>query len=130
MPNKVLRDLRGPQRRIGRLAQFSFEGYLHIVVYRIQIPLTVLYALLIGAYLLILLALGIGTSLRKKHQENLFLAGHSLRWYNIGLSVFANNVDAIRLYKRLGFVEEGRQPREMKLRDREYADNVLMYRFV
>ncbi len=48
----------------------------------------------------------------------------------IGLSVFANNVDAIRLYKRLGFVEEGRQPREMRLGPGEYADNVLMCRFV
>ncbi len=47
----------------------------------------------------------------------------------IGLSVFANNVDAIRLYKRLGFVEEGRQPREMKLGPGEYADSVLMCRF-
>ncbi|MGO8746719.1 MAG: N-acetyltransferase family protein [Thermoguttaceae bacterium] len=48
----------------------------------------------------------------------------------IGLSVFATNLDAIRLYKRLGFVEEGRQPREIKLGPGEYADNVLMYRFV
>ena len=48
----------------------------------------------------------------------------------VGLSVFASNVDAIRLYKRLGFVEEGRQPREIKLGDGEYTDHVLMYRFV
>jgi RimJ/RimL family protein N-acetyltransferase len=48
----------------------------------------------------------------------------------IGLSVFATNVDAIRLYERLGFTEEGRQPREMKLGDGQYAEAVLMYRFV
>ena len=47
----------------------------------------------------------------------------------VGLSVFVTNVDAIRLYRRLGFVEEGRQPREMRLGDGEYVDNVLMYRF-
>lgn len=48
----------------------------------------------------------------------------------VGLSVFATNVDAIRLYKRLGFVEEGCQPREIKLGTGEYTDHVLMYRFV
>ena len=47
----------------------------------------------------------------------------------IGLSVFANNRDAVRLYKNLGFLEEGRQPREMKLGPGEYTDNILMYRF-
>ena len=48
----------------------------------------------------------------------------------VGLSVFAANVDAIRLYQRLGFVEEGRQPRELKVGPGEYTDNVLMYKFV
>lgn len=48
----------------------------------------------------------------------------------IGLSVFATNVDAIRLYKRLGFVEEGRRPREMKMGPEQYADELLMYRLV
>ncbi len=48
----------------------------------------------------------------------------------ISLSVFATNVDAIRLYQRLGFVEEGRQPHEFKVGADEYTDNVLMCRFV
>jgi RimJ/RimL family protein N-acetyltransferase len=48
----------------------------------------------------------------------------------IGLSVFATNVDAIRLYQKLGFAEEGRQPREFKIGPGEYADGVLMCRFV
>ena len=58
---KALRDLRGPQRRIGRLARFSFEGYLHVLVYRFQVPLTILYALLIVAYLV---AGGLGPALK------------------------------------------------------------------
>jgi RimJ/RimL family protein N-acetyltransferase len=48
----------------------------------------------------------------------------------IGLSVFATNKEAIRLYKRFGFVEEGRLPREFKSGDGQYADNVLMYLLV
>ncbi len=61
MPQKVVLDLRGPQRRIGRLGKFYFEGFLHVVVYRIQIPLTILYALAILAYLL---WGGLGTALK------------------------------------------------------------------
>lgn len=48
----------------------------------------------------------------------------------IGMAVFANNERAIRLYRKLGFVEEGRRPREMKLGPGQYVDNILMFRFV
>ena len=48
----------------------------------------------------------------------------------IGLSVFSSNSDAIRLYRRLGFVEEGRRANQIKLRPRQYVDEVLMGRFV
>jgi RimJ/RimL family protein N-acetyltransferase len=48
----------------------------------------------------------------------------------IGLSVFANNENAIRLYKRFGFVEEGRRPKELKIGPDCYAEDILMYRFV
>jgi RimJ/RimL family protein N-acetyltransferase len=48
----------------------------------------------------------------------------------IGMAVFANNEAAIRLYRKLGFVEEGRRPREMKLGPGRYVDDVLMFRFV
>ena len=48
----------------------------------------------------------------------------------IGLAVFANNERATRLYRKMGFVEEGRRPREMKLGPGQYVDDILMYRFV
>lgn len=48
----------------------------------------------------------------------------------ISLSVYAANHGAIALYQKLGFVEEGRRPKELKLGPGHYADEVLMYRFV
>jgi len=49
--------------------------------------------------------------------------------HKIGLAVFANNESAIRLYKKLGFVEEGRRVREIRFND-EYVDEILMYKLV
>jgi ribosomal protein S18 acetylase RimI-like enzyme len=37
---------------------------------------------------------------------------------------------AMGLYRKLGFVEEGRRPRELKLGPEHYIDEILMYRFV
>ena len=48
----------------------------------------------------------------------------------IALTVFATNAPAIGLYRKLGFSEEGRRPRENKIGDDEYVDDLLMYRFV
>jgi len=48
----------------------------------------------------------------------------------IALAVFATNQRAIRLYRKLGFVEEGRRPREVKLGPGRYVDDIPMYRFV
>jgi RimJ/RimL family protein N-acetyltransferase len=48
----------------------------------------------------------------------------------VGLGVFAGNEAAIQLYRRFGFVEEGRQPKEVKMGPNEYEDVILMYRFV
>lgn len=45
------------------------------------------------------------------------------------LAVFSNNHSAIKLYKQMGFAEEGRCAKEMKLNG-NYVDSVLMYRFV
>lgn len=56
-----MKDLRGPQARIGRLARFHMEGFIHIVAYRTMVPLTILWGLLIIAYLL---APGLGTALK------------------------------------------------------------------
>src|SRR5262249_39530631 len=48
----------------------------------------------------------------------------------LGLAVFSSNSRAIRLYRKLGFVEEGRRPQEVKFGPDRYADDVLMYQFV
>jgi RimJ/RimL family protein N-acetyltransferase len=48
----------------------------------------------------------------------------------IGLAVAANNEGAIRLYSKLGFLEEGRRPREMRMGPGQYMDDLLMCRFV
>ena len=50
---KRLKDLRGPQKRISRLLRFYPEAYLHMLFYRIAVPLTLLYALTILLYLLL-----------------------------------------------------------------------------
>lgn len=46
------------------------------------------------------------------------------------LAVFAENRPALGLYEKHGFVVEGRRPREIRLEDGTYADDLLMYRFV
>jgi RimJ/RimL family protein N-acetyltransferase len=48
----------------------------------------------------------------------------------VGLSVLSSNTRAIGLYKKLGFVEEGKRPREIKMGPGEYVDEILMFRFV
>jgi len=45
----------------------------------------------------------------------------------ITLEVFAENQNAIKLYKKLGFNEYGRLPKGIKYK-RRYIDNVLMYK--
>lgn len=46
------------------------------------------------------------------------------------LQVFATNSRAIALYTSLGFVEEGRQVRDIKLETGDYIDVLMMGRFV
>ncbi len=44
----------------------------------------------------------------------------------INLRVISNNPRAMALYRKLGFVEEGRRAREIKYSDASYADEILM----
>ena len=46
------------------------------------------------------------------------------------LSVFAHNEPAIALYRKLGFVEEGRRPRQYRRRSGELWDSVEMGLFL
>jgi len=48
----------------------------------------------------------------------------------VSLGVLSTNEPAIKLYKKFNFIEEGRCPKEIKLSSNEYADDILMYRFV
>lgn len=48
----------------------------------------------------------------------------------VGLAVFSTNIGAIELYRRLGFVEEGRRTKEIKIGPGKYVDEMLMGRFV
>jgi ribosomal protein S18 acetylase RimI-like enzyme len=48
----------------------------------------------------------------------------------LSLEVFANNADAISLYKKLGFRKYGLSPMEIKINEDEYVDSILMYKFV
>ena len=70
---------------------------------------------------------GIGKKLLKEllqwAKENPFIE-------KVCLGVFSTNENAIALYKKMGFIEEGRKINEIKLRDNEYVDDVLMYQFV
>ena len=47
----------------------------------------------------------------------------------VSLVVFSTNDPAIRLYRRMGFIEEGRQKMEYRLPENRYVDGILMYQF-
>lgn len=48
----------------------------------------------------------------------------------ITLNVFSTNDRAVNLYRKAGFLEEGRCFRDMKFENGNYADSILMYKFV
>ena len=47
----------------------------------------------------------------------------------IDLEVFADNIPAIGLYKKFGFIEEGRKIKAIKSNE-EYKDIILMSKFL
>lgn len=71
--------------------------------------------------------LGIGRLLIK---ELLIWAGKNPLIEKVSLGVFSTNRRAISLYKSMGFKEEGRKKKEIKLSENEYVDDVLMYKLV
>ena len=54
-------DLRGPQRRIARLLTFSGEAFVHVLAYRIMVPLNIVF----GAVILLSIFIGIPGTLLK-----------------------------------------------------------------
>jgi RimJ/RimL family protein N-acetyltransferase len=71
--------------------------------------------------------LGIGTELMNVAVE---WAKNNPVIDKLALSVFAENIPALNLYKKMQFIEEGRRVREIKSPDGRYFDDILMYRFV
>ncbi|WP_407920527.1 N-acetyltransferase family protein [Gottfriedia acidiceleris] len=48
----------------------------------------------------------------------------------VSLGVFSTNHRAISLYKKMGFIEEGRKINEFKFDENKYVDDILMYKLV
>ena len=69
--------------------------------------------------------LGIGSILMEKVIEWTKSEGIE----KIELEVFENNISAIKLYKKFGFLEEGRRKRMIKT-DEGYLDMIIMGRFI
>ncbi|UOQ44232.1 GNAT family N-acetyltransferase [Halobacillus salinarum] len=63
-------------------------------------------------------------------EELLEWATHHILIEKVSLGVFSTNERAIALYKSFGFKEEGRKLKEIKFAEDQYADDVLMYKFV
>ncbi len=68
----------------------------------LQGALNFLDYLVIIAYIIALLALGFWVSFKEDRSEDLFLAGRSLKWPNIGLSIFGTNVSPSMMISSAG----------------------------
>jgi len=47
----------------------------------------------------------------------------------VGLAVFSTNEKAIKLYKKMGFIEEGRRIKEIQITDGKFIDDIIMYKW-
>ena len=73
---------------------------------KIYDKLTTLDFAIVAMYLVILLVIGYVASIRqKKKNETLFLASHSLNWYNIGFNMWGTNVgpSSLLAFASIGF---------------------------
>jgi solute:Na+ symporter, SSS family len=61
--------------------------------YIMNIHLQTLDFLVIAGYVVAVLAIGFLVSFRRKHSDDLFLAGRTLGWGNIGFSIWATNIN-------------------------------------
>jgi len=48
----------------------------------------------------------------------------------IGLAVFSTNENAIKLYKKMGFLEEGRRVKEVQIRNGVFIDDIIMFKWL
>jgi ribosomal protein S18 acetylase RimI-like enzyme len=48
----------------------------------------------------------------------------------VSLGVFSSNLRAISLYKSMGFIEEGRKIKEIRMSENDYIDDIIMYKLV
>lgn len=69
---------------------------------------------------------GLGSAL----MERLVTFAKELGFHQIELEVIAGNEKAMGLYKKFGFVEYGRRPRDLRYKDGTFADAVCMVKLL
>ena len=67
-----------------------------------------------------------GAGIGKLMMEKALSAAEAMGYEQAELEVVSHNTGAVRLYRKLGFQEYGRFPRNMKYRDGRYADACWM----
>lgn len=68
----------------------------------IQSSLKSIDIIVVVLYLIILISLGMFISYKRRHLDDLFLAGRSIKWYNIAFSMFATEVSPYMLIGMCG----------------------------